>query len=160
MALFNQLYQIKGSHADKVRKITEMTGCRNIDVFYISIVLGLWQRCDAKVDNNSKIEPAKIDPEQMVRYGQDIEYLYELVMLNDKDKVVPLKDRINKAFRNKGTENALRDEERFTEIMLGGLDFFYENVIKDTNSKEDVFNNIFDLVEAYTVSCPKTREDA
>ena len=155
MALFNQLYQIKGSHAEKVRKITELLSCRNIDVFYISIILGLWQNLSANVDNDSKIEPAKIDPEQMIRYGREIEYFYELVMLNDKKGSVSLKERINKAFRIRGTEAAEPDEERFTQIMLGGLDFFYESIVENTNSKEDIFNNICELTQTYLVAHPE-----
>lgn len=156
MALFNQLYQIKGCHADMVRKITEVTGCRNIDVFYISIVLGLWQECSVMPDNESKIEPAKIDPEQMIRYGQDIEYLYELVMMNDKASSVSLKERVDKAFKIKGTDKAEKDEARFTSIMLGGLEFLYNNIIENTTSKEDVFNNIYGLIETYLVAYPDT----
>jgi len=155
MALFNQLYQIKGYHADMVRKITEALGCRNIDVFYISIVLGLWKELHVKVDNDTKIEPAKIDPEQMIRYGRDIEYFYELVMMNDKSGSTPLKERVDKAFRNKGTEKAVPDEERFTQVMLGGLEFFYKNIVENTNSKEDLFNNICELAQAYLISHPE-----
>lgn len=155
MALFNQLYQIKGLHAEKVRKLTELLSCRNIDVFYISIVLGLWQNLSANVDNDSKIEPAKIDPEQMIRYGREIEYFYELVMLNDKKGSVSLKERINKAFRIRGTEAAGSDEERFTQIMLGGLDFFYDSIVENTNSKEDIFNNICELIQTYLVTYPE-----
>ena len=149
------MYQIKGSHAEKVRKLTELLSCRNIDVFYISIILGLWQNLSANVDNDSKIEPAKIDPEQMIRYGREIEYFYELVMLNDKKGSVSLKERINKAFRIRGTEAAEPDEERFTQIMLGGLDFFYESIVENTNSKEDIFNNICELTQTYLVAHPE-----
>jgi hypothetical protein len=155
MALFNQLYQIKGLHADMVRKITDVTGCRNIDVFYISLVLGLWQGRSVEPDNESKIEPAKIDPEQMIRYGQDIEYLYELVMMNDKSSSISLKERVDKAFKIKGTDKAEKDEARFTSIMLGGLEFLYNNVIENTTSKEDIFNNICELIQTYLVAHPE-----
>lgn len=155
MALFNQLYQIKGLHADMVRKITDVMGCRNIDVFYISLVLGLWQGCSVEPDNESKIEPAKIDPEQMIRYGQDIEYLYELVMMNDKSSSISLKERVDKAFKIKGTDKAEKDEARFTSIMLGGLEFLYNNIIENTTSKEDIFNNICELIQTYLVAYPE-----
>lgn len=155
MVLFNQLYQIKGLHADMVRKITDVTGCRNIDVFYISLVLGLWQGRSVEPDNESKIEPAKIDPEQMIRYGQDIEYLYELVMMNDKSSSISLKERVDKAFKIKGTDKAEKDEARFTSIMLGGLEFLYNNVIENTTSKEDIFNNICELIQTYLVAHPE-----
>lgn len=155
MSLFNQLYQIKGEHADMVRKIKENLDCRNIDIFYISIILGLWQGVYAKIDNDSRIEPAKIDPEQMIKYSQDIEYFYELVMLNDRSGSISLKERIEKAFRNKGTEKAIQDEERFTQIMLGGLEFFYRNIVDNANSKEDLFNNICELTQTYLVAYPE-----
>ncbi len=155
MALFNQLYQIKGKHADMVRELKKCLGgdsCRNLDIFYISIVLGLWQNLRTNVDDSPKIEPAKIDSEQMVRYNSDIEYLYELVMLSDTRYCPSPKERANKAFRYKGTDKAERDEEHFTQVMLGGLEFLYDSVAQNTSSPEDVFNNIYDLVEGFDLA--------
>jgi hypothetical protein len=40
--------------------------------------------------------------------------------------------------------------------MLGGLEFLYNNIIENTTSKEDVFNNIYGLIETYLVAYPDT----
>ena len=149
MALFNQLYQIKGKHADMVRKLKEKLGCRNLDIFFISIVLGMWQQKKVNIDETPEIEPAKIDPEQMVRFNSDIEYFYELMLLSDEKYCPVAKKRVDRAFRYKGTSEGERDESHFTKVMLGGLEYLYENVIENTNSTEDIFNNIYELLEMF-----------
>ena len=40
--------------------------------------------------------------------------------------------------------------------MLGGLNFFYESIIENTNSKEDLFNNICELIQTYLIAYPDT----
>ena len=151
MAIFNRLYQIRGKHANMVRKLVskDCLDCRNIDVFYISLVIGMGQNLESQIDDDTKVEPAKIDPEQMVSHNDDIEYLYELMMLSDTRYCPSAKERVNKALRYKGTENAEHDEIHFTKVMLGGLEYLYERIYENTSSKEDVFNNICDLVDGY-----------
>jgi hypothetical protein len=33
--------------------------------------------------------------------------------------------------------------------MLGGLEFFYEQIVNGAVSKNDIFSNCFDLVDSY-----------
>lgn len=153
MALFNQLYQIKGKHAELVRHIKNWATdagapCRNIDIFYISIVLGLWQNVSAKIDD-TPVEPAKIDSEQMVRHNDDITYFYQLVMVTDSRYCANPKTRIEKAFRLLGTPEAEKDELHFTEVILGGLEFFYAQVMENGVTVSEVLDNMLDLVNAY-----------
>ena len=149
MALFNQTFEIKGKHADLLRKMTsdKALNCRNIDVLYMSIALGITKQLKAEPDTTSKIEPAKIDSEQMVRFNDDIEYFYRLLMLTDTKYCASAKERCNKAFRYIGTEQAERDELHFIKVLLGGIEFLYDQIMDNTTSKNDIFNNICDFVE-------------
>lgn len=162
MAIFNQLFLIKGKHANMMRELKEKIGneCRNIDIFYISIVLGLTQNRHAEIDSDVKIEPAKIDPEQMIRYGDDIEFLYRLVMLSDTNYCISSQKRADKAFRYKNDGSCEKDEIHFVQTMLGGLEFFYEQVAKNTASTADVFNNIYELVDSYNDMSEEITEDS
>lgn len=164
MALFNQLYQFKGKHAEMVRKIVDAFGgntvCRNIDVFYISAVFGLWQHRRADIDSETSIEPAKIDPEQMVRFNDEIEYFFHLVMLSDENYCKSIKVRTDKAFRYDATsESSQRDEIHFTQIVLGGLEFFYEQIVENTNSPNDIFCNLRDVVNSFYDEFGEINED-
>lgn len=161
MSLFNQLYQIKGKHAEMLRKLTskECLNCKNIDIFFISIAIGLWQNLKSDIDDTLHVEPAKIDPEQMVRYNDDIEYFYELIMLSDTRYCPLAKERANKAFRYKGKSEGAKDEKYFTQVMLGGLEYLYDSVAQNINSKEDIFNNLYDLVEAYDIENETTEDN-
>ena len=151
MAIFNHTYEIKGKHAELVRKIAaqDKLDCRNIDVFFISAALGIVRNLKADIDLKTKTEPAKIDVEQMARYGDDIEFFYKLLMLTDKKYCSSADERCNKAFRHLGTDKAEKDELYFTRVMLGGLDFLYEQILENTSSKKDVFNNICDFMETF-----------
>ncbi len=163
MAIFNQLFQIKGKHANMVRELKDKLGgisCRNINIFYISIVLGLTQNRHAEIDNDVKIEPAKIDPEQMIRFDDDIEFLFRLVMLSDTNYCISAQKRADKAFRYKDDGSCEKDEIHFVKTMLGGLEFFYEQVAQNTASTADVFNNIYDLVDFYNCLSEEITEDS
>lgn len=163
MAIFNQLFQIKGKHANMMKELKEKIGgeCRNIDIFYISIILGLTQNRHANVDNDTKIEPAKIDPEQMIKYDDNIQFLYRLVMLSDTNYCFSAKSRADKAFRYKANETTFeKDEKHFVSTMLGGLEFFYEQIVENTSSRPDIFENIFSLVDSYNDLTENITEDA
>lgn len=49
-----------------------------------------------------------------------------------------------------------RKRQSNCQIMLGGLEFLYNNIIENTTSKEDVFNNIYGLIETYLIAYPDT----
>lgn len=149
MALFNRTYEIKGKHADMVRKLTsaDALNCNNIDIFIMSISLGISRGLKADIDAESKSEYVKILSEQMVNHGDDIEYFYKLLMLTDTKYCPSAEERCNKAFRYIATEQGQRDEAHFTKVLLGGLEFLYEQIIENTSSKNDIFNNICDFVE-------------
>lgn len=153
MALFRQLFQFKGKHADMVRTLVDKLGgsgnCRNIDIFYISIVMGIWQNKIATIDDDKKIEPAKIDSEQMIRYEDDIIFFYRLVMLSDKKYCLSEKERVDKAFRIIMKPEATDDEKHFVEVMLGGLEFLNEQICLNTITENDRLNKIKNLVELY-----------
>lgn len=162
MAIFNQLFQVKGKHALMMKELKEKIGgeCRNIDIFYISIILGLTQNRHAVIDNDTKIEPAKIDPEQMIKYDDEIQFLYRLVMLSDTNYCISAKNRSDKAFRYKPEGSFEKDENYFVSTMLGGLEFLYEQIAANTSGRTDVFENIFSLVDSYNDLTEDITEDS
>lgn len=89
--MFDKEYSFKGSHAEKVNKLTakfddkNQLFKRNLDVYMMALVVGfLYQRkADANTgDGNQK--PTKIFPQQLIENSDDLVFAYRLIMLLDK----------------------------------------------------------------------------
>lgn len=89
--MFDKEYSFKGSHAEKVNKLTakfddkNQLFKRNLDVYMMAPVVGfLYQRkADANTgDGNQK--PTKIFPQQLIENSDDLVFAYRLIMLLDK----------------------------------------------------------------------------
>lgn len=166
MALFNHTYEIKGKHAEYVRKLADanVLDCRNIDIVFMSLAIGISESLKAEIDTKTEVESAKIDSEQMVRFNDNFEFYYRLLFLSDESYCPSAEERCNKVFRYIGTEKAEKDELYFTQVMLGGLEKLYfqiaENLVFTKKSnvfanktdpfiKKDVFNYISDFLDCY-----------
>lgn len=161
-SIFKQLFLIKGRHAEMMRSLKDLLKCRNIDIFYLSIVLGLEYGRTAKVDDEIKkdkpIEPAKIDPEQMIRYDDDIQFFFRMVLLADKSYCPSAQMRMDKAFRE-DFKTRKQDEEHFVCVMLGGLEYLYEK-IGQIKENLDVFEAFYELLENFAAKHPDITEDS
>lgn len=161
-SIFNQLFQIKGKHAEIMRQLTSILGCRNLDVFYLSIVLGLEYRKTAQEDFETKnIEPAKIDPEQMIKYNDDIQFFYRMVLLADDDYCPSAQRRMDKAFRD-DIDSKESDERHFVEVMLGGLECLHEQIKRYSTltDKSGLFNSLYELLDNFHAKHPDITEES
>lgn len=159
-SIFMQLFQIKGKHAEMIRNLAETLSCRNLDIFYLAIVLGLEYKRTASIDLNTEIQPAKIDPEQMIRYNDDIQFFYRMVMLADKDYCPSAQTRMDKAFRD-DVQAKEKDEEHFVEVLLGGLEFLNEKIkISTTSDKKGLFYCLCEMIEEFKNKHPNITEDS
>lgn len=149
MSFFTKTFEFKGKHAEMVRTLADVNAlnCKNVEVFLMSISLGIARNLKSKIDNSSTNVQATILAEQMVGHSDNIEYFYKLLMLSDETYCPSAEERCNKAFRYLGTDEAERDEKHFTEVLLGGLEFLYSQIMENTTSKNDIFKNICDFVE-------------
>lgn len=151
MNFFNRTLEIKGKHADMIRKLTnaDALNCDNIEIFIICISIGINRGLKAEIDPDSKSTNVKILSEQMVNHSDEIDFFYKLLMLSDSKYCPSSEERCNKAFRYIGTELGQKDENHFIKTMLGGLEFLYEQIMENTSSRNDIFNNICDFVETF-----------
>lgn len=158
--IFMQLFQIKGQHAEMIRNLASTLSCRNLDIFYLAIVLGLEYKRTASIDLNTEIQPAKIDPEQMIRYNDDIQFFYRMVMLADNDYCPSAQTRMDKAFRD-DIQTKEKDEEHFVKVMLGGLEFLNEKIkIPTLPDKKELFYSLYDMIEKFKDKHPNITEDS
>lgn len=136
--MFDKEYSFKGSHAEKVNKLTakfddkNQLFKRNLDVYMMAPVVGfLYQRkADANTgDGNQK--PTKIFPQQLIENSDDLVFAYRLIMLLDKKNAASIDERVDKAFRQFNSPQAEKDEK----------------LIESATSTEDYLKNLYDFME-------------
>lgn len=149
--MFDKDYAFKGTHAEKVRRLTSrFEGSnqlleRNIDVYLMAPVVGfLYQR---KSELNKDGKPSNILYNELSKIASDLKFIYRLIMLLDTKHEPDLDERINKAFLYFGTEKAKEDEELFEDYVRGGIDVLYDKLIEGAMLPEDYMNNLYDFLE-------------
>ena len=151
--IFNDDYQFKGAHAEKVNRLTaSFSGTnslfnRNLDIYILAPIVGFLYNRTAALDASGK--PANILYAAMSRELNALWFNYRLIMLLDKNHEPDFDKRVDKAFRYYGKEMAAPDEERYEEFVRGGVDVLYEKLIEPSNTEEDYLKNLFDFMEEF-----------
>ena len=150
--MFDSEYTFKGTHADKVNKLTakfdqkNQMFKRNYDVYLMAPVVGFLYQRKAEV-NNEGGNQTKIFPEILINNKDDLIFNYRLIMLLDKKHAQDIETRIDKAFRNYNSDKAKEDEALFDSYVLGGVDVLYEKLIETAVNPEDYLSNLYDFLE-------------
>lgn len=148
--MFDKEYSFKGTHAERVIKLTakfddkNQLFNRNLDVYIMAPIVGfLYQR---KSEANTG-ETTKIFTQQLTGAYDDLLFNYRLIMLLDKNNEPSMDERVNKAFRYYGSEKARNDEELYEQYVRGGIDQLYEKLIEPSRTLEDYMKNLYDFME-------------
>jgi hypothetical protein len=153
--MFDKEYSFRGSHAEKVIKLTaefdknkHKLFNRNIDVYLTAPIIGFLYGRRSELDRSA--ETTKIFPEQLIHEQSNLLFAYRLIMLLDKDYEPDLNKRIDKAFRYyNDDEKAASDKERFEEYVRGGVDVLYEKLLSNISSEEDYILNLYNFMEEF-----------
>lgn len=152
--MFDKEYSFKGTHADKVNKLTakfddkNQLFKRNLDVYIMAPIVGfLYQRKADPNNGDGTQKPTKIFPEQLMNNTDDLAFIYRLIMLLDKRNAAASDERVDKAFRNYNSLQAEGDEVLYEQYVLGGVDVLYEKLIETARNKEDYLKNLYDFME-------------
>ncbi|WP_044937810.1 hypothetical protein [Pseudobutyrivibrio sp. LB2011] len=151
--MFDKEYSFRGTHADKVVKLTAKFDDknsifkRNLDVYMMAPIVGFLYQRRAESNNDGDQKPTKIFPEQLIGNKDDLAFNYRLIMLLDKNYEPELERRIDKAFRLYNTDEAAEDEKLFESYVLGGVDVLYEKIIGNASSAEGYMSNLYDFME-------------
>lgn len=156
--MFDKEYSFRGSHAEKVIKLTAQFDnnnsmrlfARNIDVYIIAPLVGFLYGRKANIDRSSN-ETTKIFPEQLAKEQTILKYNYQLIMLLDKQNEPSFDERLNKAFRyyGNGSPQTLADEQLYEQYVLGGVDVLYEKLIEYATVPDDYIRNLYDFLEEF-----------
>jgi len=151
--IFNGDYQFKGSHAEKVNRLTSaFSGAnglfnRNLDVYILSPIVGFLYNRTAPIDSSGK--GANILYDAMSKELDTLWFNYRLIMLLDISREPNVDRRVDKAFLHYGREAAVPDEERYEEFVRGGVELLYEKLIDPSHTEEDYLKNLFDFMEEF-----------
>lgn len=156
--LFSKEYSFRGSHANKVNKLTSQFDKystaklfnRNIDVYILAPIVGFLYGRKADTDKLGN-EVTKIFPEQLTKEQPILKYNYQLIALLDEKREPSLEERLNKAFRYYGdeSESTLADEQSYEQYVLGGVDVLYEKLIENVVTQENYMTNLYDFLEEF-----------
>ena len=155
--MFDKEYSFRGSHAEKVIKLTaefdqnhSKLFNRNLDVYMMAPIFGFLYRTKADLDKGTKdSRDTKIFPQQLMNEKHNLQFTYRLIMLLDKEHEPDFDERLNKAFRYYGSEKAQPDEALFEQYVRGGVDVLYEKLITSVNSEDDYLKNLYDFMEEF-----------
>ena len=153
-AIFSGDYYFRGSHADKVTRLTSAFGKtnkslfnRNLDVYLLAPIVGFLYTRTADLESSSRTTNVLYDA--MSKELTTLWFNYRLIMLLDKKHEPDFDKRVDKAFRIYGKPQAVPDEERYEAYVRGGVDILYEKLIEPSNTEEDYLNNLFDFMEEF-----------
>jgi hypothetical protein len=156
--LFEKEYSFRGSHAEKVIKLTAQFDSnsssklfnRNIDVYIIAPLIGFLYGRKSEQDKSTN-DTTKIFPEQLVREQTLLKYNYQLIILLDKKNETSFDERLNKAFRYYGnnTDQTIADEQLYEQYVLGGVEILFEKLIDGSTTPEDYTKKLYDFMEEF-----------
>jgi len=151
--MFNKEYAFRGTHAEKVSKLTaefdknkNKLFDRNFDVYMMAPIIGFLYQWKADL---SKGKDTKIWADLLISNQRDLKFNYSLIMLLDEKNEPVFQERVNKAFRNFGSEKAKNDELLFEQYVRGGVDLLYEKLIENANNSDDFLINLYDFLEEF-----------
>lgn len=151
--MFDKEYSFKGSHAEKVIKLTAKFDDknsifrRNLDVYMMAPIVGFLFQRKSEGNNDGAQKTTKIFPEQLISNKDDLEFNYRLIMLLDKKYEPDVEKRVDKAFRNYNSERAAQDELLYNSYVLGGVDVLFEKIIGTSSGPEAYLSNLYDFME-------------
>lgn len=157
-------YTFYGKHARYVTQLTsELKGLektpifqKNLDVFKFASVVGIVYGRQGEIDKSKKdLEDEKVDIKkiagaQIVTISAELEYIYELIMINHRKKIDDIETRIDRAFRyTKNEELKKEGEEIFNSYVLGGVEVLYEKIFKEDTDTDQILVNLYDFIEEF-----------
>lgn len=152
--IFNGDYQFKGTHAEKVNRLTAAFNKtnnrlfnRNLDVYILAPIVGFLYNRTSALDAGGRTTNVLYDA--LSKELNTLWFNYRLIMLLDKRHEPDFDKRVDKAFRFYGKEQAIPDEERYEEYVRGGVEVLFEKLIEPSNSEEDYLSNLYAFMEEF-----------
>jgi len=154
--MFDKEYSFKGITAERVNLLTSDFDGKgnklfpsNISVYQLAPLVGFLYNKKFDEERNTEIKPTKIFVGEQLRVQDDLKFNYRLIMLLDKNNEPDTEKRIDKAFREYGSEQAKADEELFESYVRGGVNVLYEKLMDGVNNQDEYIPRLYDFMEEY-----------
>lgn len=154
--MFDKQYRFTGSHAAMVNSLTSVFDekskaklfSRNLDVYINAPMIGFLFGRKGKKNNQAEIANQSIFPEQLIDNAENLKYIYQLIMLLDKEHEPEQEKRLDKAFRQ-SVGYVESDMALFDEYVLGGVEVLYEKLIEGSTEPGEYINRLYDFLEDF-----------
>jgi len=150
--MFDRDYSFRGTHADKVIGLTapfddkgNKLFSRNLDVYLLAPIVGFLYGRKSDLDATGKT--TNIFLEAMSKETTILWFNYRLIMLLDSGNERNFEQRIEKAFRQYGQEQAKPDEEVYESYVRGGVDLLHEKLMATASAPNDYLKNLYEFME-------------
>ena len=146
--MFDKQYRFRGSHAERVTKLTSqfesISGTkvfeRNVDVLCDAPLIGFLYNRRADLDNTknpttNEVYNTNVMGDRVIYSSEEMLFNFRLIMLLDSAYEPDAQKRIDKAFRMHTPED-----------VRGGVDVLYEKLVEGATSTDDFVNRLSDFV--------------
>ena len=161
--MFDNDMQIHGKYATYWKALSQLPGnavetSKNFKIFenYIYVymvapIIGMLNGRKGQYDpaDNSK-DTAGILANVQIKNASKLKYIYRLIMLLDDSEGLSDEEKINRAFREDGNEEAVKKGmELYRAYFFGGLEVLYETFVLGCITEDDYIRKMFDFVSEF-----------
>lgn len=155
--MFLDDYLFRGQYEEMARALTSIidptSGSKifnsGIELYMTSAIVGA--AFDLKADPDVGDKTFRILANQFTNHGDELNFIFKLVMLNANKSTNENIDRINNAFKyNPDDDEYQSNAKLFEKYMLGGLKELYDTFILSSNKRyEDYLTSLNKFVEKF-----------
>ena len=162
--MFDKQYVVKGKHAHYIkflnayeRQLDKENYGKNagifpiaLDVYMVAPLIGA--AYNRTVSEDTELQDSKtIFVEQMVSRQKQLDTVYRLVMLAERESDLTADEKVARAFRDdEDPEKLATNLDLFHQYMRGGVEWLFEQVTDGATTQEDFLAKINEIVAQYT----------
>ena len=160
--MFDQTMTFYGKHANYLRQLapSKIAGGsveqrktifdNNMQVIELASIIGFIYKRKGELDKDTNIPKNNIFDEQVKKIKDTLELNYRVIMLLDGKNKISQDERLDRAFRyDRDEERRKAGDEIFLAYLLGGIELLYEELIEDSTSTEDDYENLCRFIKSY-----------
>ncbi len=161
--MFDKDYKITGKHANYLKDLCELPGNvpdkdqhtnfkifkAYIDAYVLCPIIGYQYNRKGIIDNSIKGDAGMLT-EAITKRSKELKFVYQILMLVDKDSESNENERISRAFNlsEENTENKKLIEENmriFNAYFLGGLEVLHEEFVDECLEEDDYLKKMYEF---------------
>jgi hypothetical protein len=154
--MFDKQYRFRGSHAERVTKLTtqfeSISGTkvfeRNVDVLCDAPLIGFLYNRRADLDNTknpttNEVYNTNVMGDRVIYSSEEMLFNFRLIMLLDSAYEHDAQKRIDISV---SSDTFWPGQERYDSYVRGGVDVLYEKLVEGATSTDDFVNRLSDFV--------------